>query len=554
HGHLLRPAVAPPRRPRLHHPSRQGRKHEHSRRNPVRELPKHQRRARSLSHPEVSPGNSDARPHGHECATQFRRSGQRIHAVLRTRRATMNRLRFLFLASAIALMSSSAAFSQVATGTPPFGSFSGGPDVVNNANLNDHITIPVVAKGGRGLTFSYALSFDSSVWYPSAGVWVPVSNWGWHGMTAALTGYTTYSMQQNQCWYPPGPSGKYYIWHFWYAFEYNDAAGAQHDLPGWIQDWQALNTPCGSGGGFPSSLTGTLTDGSGYAYQVIYGPWVNLWAPGGTSIQAPLLVNSGNGSLTDRNGNAITGSVSGGTTTFSDTLGMTALQISGSGTPSSPYQFQYTGGSAAANVYMNFQSYTVETNFGCSNPGVTDYGRTTQMTQNLVSSITFPDGTSYSFGYEATVQPNHAHAVTGRIANITLPAGGAIPYDYGNTAQHNSISGSDGSAASLKRTTPDGAWIYTHPVGPPAATTIQDPQGDQTVMDFQGIYETQRQVNQGASTLLETVNTCYNGAPIPCTSTAVALPIANRTVQATLPGVSPSETYTTYNVYGLPTE
>src|SRR5208337_44569 len=72
--------------------------------------------------------------------------------------------------------------------------------------------------------------------------------------------------------------------------------------------------------------------------------------------------------------------------------------------------------------------------------------------------------------------------------------------------------------------------------------------------DFQGIYETQRQVNQGASTLLETVNTCYNGAPIPCTSTAVALPIANRTVQATLPGVSPSETYTTYNVYGLPTE
>ena len=44
---------------------------------------------------------------------------------------------------------------QVATGTPPFGSFSGGADVVNNANLNVHVSIPVRVKAGRGMPFSY---------------------------------------------------------------------------------------------------------------------------------------------------------------------------------------------------------------------------------------------------------------------------------------------------------------------------------------------------------------------------------------------------------------
>ena len=59
-----------------------------------------------------------------------------------------------------------ASFAQVATGTPPFGSFGGAPDVVNLANLNDHHTIPIIHKAGRGTDFTYGLSYDSSVWYP----------------------------------------------------------------------------------------------------------------------------------------------------------------------------------------------------------------------------------------------------------------------------------------------------------------------------------------------------------------------------------------------------
>ena len=72
-----------------------------------------------------------------------------------------------------------------ATGTPPFGSFGGGPDVINLANLNSHITVPVLHKPGRGMNFTYDLSYDSSVWYAvtsgSTTSWQPVSNFGWAG-------------------------------------------------------------------------------------------------------------------------------------------------------------------------------------------------------------------------------------------------------------------------------------------------------------------------------------------------------------------------------------
>ena len=82
----------------------------------------------------------------------------------------------------IAAFATSPASAQVATGTPPFGSFGGGPDVINLANLNAHITIPVLHKAGRGTNFTYDLSFDSSVWYPvtSGGTtsWQAVGNWG----------------------------------------------------------------------------------------------------------------------------------------------------------------------------------------------------------------------------------------------------------------------------------------------------------------------------------------------------------------------------------------
>jgi hypothetical protein len=50
---------------------------------------------------------------------------------------------------------------QTATGLPPFGSFSGGTDTLNNANLNVHLAFPIFSRAGRGLPFSYSLAYGA---------------------------------------------------------------------------------------------------------------------------------------------------------------------------------------------------------------------------------------------------------------------------------------------------------------------------------------------------------------------------------------------------------
>jgi hypothetical protein len=76
------------------------------------------------------------------------------------------------------IFAAATASSQVATGTPPFGSFGGGPfDTVNLGNLDVHFAVPIVHKAGRGMPFTYDPTYDSSVWYPSGGTWTPVANW-----------------------------------------------------------------------------------------------------------------------------------------------------------------------------------------------------------------------------------------------------------------------------------------------------------------------------------------------------------------------------------------
>ena len=144
---------------------------------------------------------ADDRPTGHCLATPHS-----SHATSRHSRTTSRHSRaklalslskggnplWLVLPFAAILLASSPASSQVATGLPPFGSFSGGPDIVNNANLNVHLQIPILTKAGRGLAFYYALTYESAVWYPSSAggtnTWTPMPNWGWLYITSAALG------------------------------------------------------------------------------------------------------------------------------------------------------------------------------------------------------------------------------------------------------------------------------------------------------------------------------------------------------------------------------
>ena len=453
------------------------------------------------------------------------------------------------------------ASAQVITGTPPFGSFGGGPfDTLDLANLNAHFSIPVVNKAGRGLNFVYDLGYDSSVWYPvtsgSTTSWQPVQNWGWIAQTQSATGSLNYTITGG-CYY------EYCSWAYTNFF-YDDPFGAPHPIPLTIGGQiQCNNVQLSSPYLCPAS------DGSGYTLSIASDPWAVI-NPAGQATAPPQNTNTGAAGKTDSNGNQITVNSSG---VFTDTLGQTVLTLGGSGTPSSPSTFTYTAPSGANPAYtMKYTSYTVRTNFGCS--GVTEYGPTAQ---NLVTEIDLPDQSvnpadKYTFTYEAT--PGYSGDVTGRLASVTLPTGGTITYTYtGGSSGH--ITCADGSAATLSRQTPDGTWVYSHSESGTAwATAVTDPQGNETDLNFQAVslnsvwqsYETQRKVYQGSAssgTLLKTVNTCYNGATSPCNSTAVTLPITQKSTYIQWPTGLESEVITKYDEetlgstnysYGLVTE
>jgi len=444
--------------------------------------------------------------------------------------------RFLFF-SLLFVFCAIPASAQVPIGTPRFGSFGGGPDVINLANLNSHITVPVLHKPGRGTNFTYDLSYDSSVWYPvgSSGsqLWTPVANWGWRGQTEVATGYVSASSHPTTCPNPDYPPTLPKTFRSIYrdTYVYHDTFGSPHPF-----DITVQSAICGGGGEY-----GVATDGSGYAISFDISGDGNFWI---TSSSGTAIIPSqfGSASKTDRNGNVISVNGSG---QFFDTLSSTVpvLTAAGLGTAASPTTLTYAAPSGANAAYtINYTNYTVATNFGLS--GITEYKSTAAVP--LVSSIALPDGSQYTFHYEPTPSLPAAGActpyaattcVTARLTSVTLPTGGTISYAY--SGGNNGIL-PDGSTATLTRTTPDGTWTYAQVKGTSAATTTTitapqlpyDPAPNQTVIQFQGIYETQRKAYQGSTsgTLLRNWNTCHNAATSPCTSTAITLPITQRTV------------------------
>jgi RHS repeat-associated protein len=437
-------------------------------------------------------------------------------------------LRLCFLFAVLSSFVAPDALAQVATGAPPFGTFGGGPfDQVDLANLNVHFRIPVIAKAGRGLPFTYDLSYDSSVWTPvtsgSTQAWQPVTNWGWRGQTEAAMGYITNSSKLLTCHEFVNGRWQTVYRTETYNFVYHDSFGVAHAFSNFYN-------ACYDEYLDPS----TAKDGSGLTLTsgTVYTKYGQAIVPG-----------QGSGTATDRNGNQISTNGS----SFTDTLGTTALSVSGSAP--NPVYFTYTSPSTTqVSVQVNYSSYTVKTNFGCS--GITEYPATSVP---LVSSIVLPDGTSYAIIYEPT--PGTPGDVTGRIQSISLPTGGTISYSYSGGS--GGIVCADGSTATLTRTTPDGAWSYAHSESGTAwTTTVQDPQGNQTMLDFQGLYETERQAYQGSTsgTLLTTVVTCYNGNTSNCNTTAVTLPITQKTATVQLPGGLQCKHNYLYNSFGQMTE
>ena len=466
-----------------------------------------------------------------------------------------------------------AAQRMVATGTPPFGSFGGGPfDTINLGDLNAHFSIPILNKSGRGLAFTYSLAYDSSVWTPaivSGGRgWQPVANWGWQGATNIVLGFIVYTESTTTC----SGGGNDVTWS---SFAYIDGIGVAHAFPGSAVE---LTGTCGTQS---PTLTSSATDGSGYTLNFTLTS-ATITTRSGKVINPPSSgSSSGAGSMTDANGNQITVNSSG---QYFDTLSSTTpvLTVAGSGTPSSPTTFTYTapsGGSASYTV--NYTQYTVATDFGVSNSGwglVKEYG---PLSNALVSSVTLPDGTAYAFSYEKTpgsctpLQDTYStNCVTARIASVSLPTGGEITYAYTGGTNSTGIY-IDGSTAGLNRTlNPGGEWQYSRSLvtGSPGSgstwtTTVTDPNNNNTVINFAedetsgtptyNFYETQRQIYQGSvspSNLLATSIRCYNANYANCSTARVPTPITQTDAYRQLPNGSTRLSETLYNSYGLVTD
>lgn len=479
----------------------------------------------------------------------------------------MTRLFRLVAVGILCIFAVHASFAQVASGKSPFGSFGGGPDVVDLGNLNVQIAVPVMSKPGRGMSLHYTLTYDSSIWYPAAAngilTWTPVSNWGWRSQTEALMGYVTYKTTTRQCLDDSIPKPQWVTGTIYNSFEYHDEFGVIHyfglsPLP-YIDD---DSSPCAQTN---TSVTGTAIDGSGFSISANNSGFpiaATVTSSSGGYINAPIQNPSASGSQTDANGNEI--STTG--TTITDTLQTTALSISGS-PQSGPmvYTLQNTGGSTRQ-VTVYYQTYTVQTNFQCdtghgSTQTVQDYPATSVP---LVDHIVMPDGTEYQFSYEDTVGVSGAK--TGRISQIKLPTGGTIDYNYtGGDCPNGGIQSIDGSTPQLTRAMTDGTWTYARSgSGNSWTTTVTDPASNQTTINFEqdastsnthDFFETQRQVYQGSvdpSHLLATVYTCYNGSSYPCATSSVSLPVSS-VVVTTNQNNSFKQARSTYDAtYGYP--
>src|ERR1700693_3076563 len=260
-------------------------------------------------------------------------------------------LYFVFILISLCCLSTRA---QVTTGTPPFGTFGGGPDVINLANLNSHVNVPILNKAGRGAPFTYNLSYDTSVWYPvgSSGsqTWTPVYNWGWRGQTEANTGYISSTNGSSTCYYYVGTMkyvGSIHIWNS--GFVYHDAWGVPPPFAGTSN----IYTGTGNGGcyvGPDNGFTSTATDGSGYTISVPTPPGgsTTVASKSGQVVTPPAGSGTGAANTTETNGNQITINSSG---QFYDTLSSSTPVLTVAGVSPHPTTFTYTAPSGSSAQY-----------------------------------------------------------------------------------------------------------------------------------------------------------------------------------------------------------
>jgi hypothetical protein len=343
---------------------------------------------------------------------------------------------FLVLCSLMLLVvfPAKAQFSGPATGTPAFGSFTGGPDIINLGNLNIHIAIPILSKPGRGIPYQYSLVYDSSVWN-AQGTWQPTTGsvWGWQaGPTQVLSGYLQGNISLSKC----GAAGSTtYIYHFT-NISLRSPDGLTHSFSGAAaslnQCTRAQTSAQGSSGDgyYVNAQINPGPDSDGVADAVIT-------TPSGDMLNSSLeglgkVTGSFNQGVTDTNGNHLGPSVGvdgNPTAPVYDTMGLQPLKISWSpeyyNQQYLPTGFTYTDANGKPQtITVNYGSFTIQTNFGD-----TSIGEYSPVTQNLPTSIVFPD-------FVANLGPDTCQ-IQAQLTIPTIPDFG--PLAKGQVGGHHSV-------------------------------------------------------------------------------------------------------------------
>ena len=315
-------------------------------------------------------------------------------------------------------------------------------DTVNPATGSISIRIPVIMPPGRGITLPFAFAYDSNgvnylgttpvgnrAWYTANSI---VSTGGWSN-TAPLVSVSilewTVDPQQNVVHGAPAPALPLKHCSAYVNYLFQDPVGNRHNLnlttysdptmciSNWPNGFEGEIILQGGEGPVQGNLASssitlaghvTATDGDGTVYTFAANEGYTTF-----------LANS----VTDRNGNTVTVSPQGGTSgafSYEDTTGRTVLQDSGfainpetvtvSGL-GAPYQLSWTPLSTPT-----FRSQ-ITTVFGtCDTPS-----HQTWYSKGL-STLTLPNGQSFSFTYDSTY---------GLVNRINYPTGGYVRYVWG---------------------------------------------------------------------------------------------------------------------------
>jgi RHS repeat-associated protein len=186
-----------------------------------------------------------------------------------------------------------------------------------------------------------------------------------------------------------------------YNFGWTDPSGTLHYFP--ITTGTVWCPTCG-----PESASGYAMDGSGYYMAVTNYTTAIIYDANGNEVYPQVVDRNGNNFSTNSNGNLV------------DTIGRTPVTTSTSG--NTTYYSVLTIGGATKQYKVTTETINVHTAFGQS--GTNDYSGTL----TAISSISLPDGSSYSFTYDSgTASGNY-----GELESVTLPTGGVVSFGYQN--------------------------------------------------------------------------------------------------------------------------